>query len=218
MSYIGDYAEDYATLNIKFATVKSTGAPTVLSGTPVVKVYKGSATGTESTAGITLAVDFDSVVGLNNVLIDLSSDAFYATGQDYHVVITTGTVDSVSVVGYVVAEFSIENRFMRGTNSVVLSGPTKAEMDTAHALLATPAQVNTEVLDVLVTDTFAEPSSVPSATSSIKDKLNWLFSLARNKGTQTASTKTLRNDADSADIAASTVSDDGTTFTRGEWS
>ena len=39
----------------------------------------------------------------------------------------------------------VDTATMRGTDSVVLSGPTKAEMDTAHALLATPAQVNTEV-------------------------------------------------------------------------
>ena len=118
MTYLGDYAEDYATLNFKFTTRQfSTGAPFTLANTPVVKVYTGSADGTESTAGITLAVDFDGVTGLNNVLIDLSADAFYATGADYMVVITTGTVDSVSVVGEVVAHFSIENRFMRGTDS-----------------------------------------------------------------------------------------------------
>jgi len=109
MSYIGDFAEDYATLNTKFTTVAGTGASTVLAGTPVISVYKANGT-TQSTAGITLSVDFDSVVGLNNVLIDLSADAFYATGNDYQIVITTGTVDSVSVVGYVIGEFSIENR------------------------------------------------------------------------------------------------------------
>ena len=40
------------------------------------------------------------------------------------------------------------NTDMRGTNSVVLSGPTKAEMDTAHALLSTPAQVATALTDI----------------------------------------------------------------------
>ncbi len=53
--------------------------------------------------------------------IDLSADAFYAVGEDYQVVITTGTVDGTSVVGYVVAEFSIENRFERGTDSALLA-------------------------------------------------------------------------------------------------
>lgn len=84
--------------------------------------------------------------------------------------------------------------------------------------LATPSEVNAEVLDVLTTDTFAEAGSVPAATSSLKDKINWLFALARNKITQTSSTQTLRNDADDGSVGTSTVSDDGTTFTRGEWS
>lgn len=79
------------------------------------------------------------------------------------------------------------------------------------------ADVNAQVLDVLVTDTFAEPAAVPAATSSLKDKLGWLFVLARNKRTQTATTQTLRNDADNASIATSTTADDGTTFSATEW-
>lgn len=115
MTYIGDYAEDYATLNYGFTTINpATGAPFVLAGSPVISVYKGSATGTEKTSAesyITLSVDFDSVVGLNNVLIDLSGNSFFETGEDYKVIITTGTVNSVSVVGIVLFTFSIENRF-----------------------------------------------------------------------------------------------------------
>ena len=111
--YIGDYKEDYATLNHKFTTRALTGIPTQLAGSPVVSVYKGSATDSEKTSAesyITLAVDFDGITGLNNVLIDLSGDAFFAVGEDYSIVITTGTVDGVSVVGETVATFSIENR------------------------------------------------------------------------------------------------------------
>jgi len=110
MKYLGDYAEDYATLNFKFSTHKADGTPIALAGSPAVSVYKANGT-TQSTAGITLSVDFDSITGLNNVLIDLSADAFYAVANDYQVVITTGTVNSVSVVGTVLAHFSIENRF-----------------------------------------------------------------------------------------------------------
>lgn len=109
--YLGNYAEDYATLNFKFTTRAATGVPTSLVG-GVVKVYKANETDTEINTGVTLTADFDTVTGLNNVLIDLSAAAFYATGQDYAIVITVGTVGGVSVVGEVVACFSIENRFI----------------------------------------------------------------------------------------------------------
>ena len=82
----------------------------------------------------------------------------------------------------------------------------------------TAADVNAEMLDVLNVDTFAELGAVPSATSTIIEKLTWMFMLARNDGLNTNALKTLRNDADSADVATSTVADDGTTFTRGKWS
>jgi len=80
------------------------------------------------------------------------------------------------------------------------------------------AEVNAQLLDVLNTDTFAELSGVPAATSTLVDKLNWLFMLARNKVTQTATTQLVRNDADSATVGTSTHSDDATTYTRGEFS
>ena len=79
------------------------------------------------------------------------------------------------------------------------------------------ASINAEVVDALVTDTYVEPAAVPAATASLKDKIGWMFALARNKITQTSSTTTLRNDADGADIATAATSDNGTTYTRGEW-
>lgn len=79
------------------------------------------------------------------------------------------------------------------------------------------ADVNAEVLDVLNTDTFAEPGAVPAATASLAAKIGWLFALSRNEINQTATTQTLRNDADSGNIATSAQSDDGTTYIRGEW-
>ena len=105
---LGDYVED-SELDHKFPTQAADGTPTTFSGSPVVSCYKANGT-TQSTAGITLTVDFDSVTGLNHINVDLSADAFYATGEDYQLVITTGTVDGTSVVGQVVGTFSIENR------------------------------------------------------------------------------------------------------------
>lgn len=78
------------------------------------------------------------------------------------------------------------------------------------------AQVNAEVLDVLATDTAAELGAVPAANASLKAKITFLAMLARNKITQTATTKTVFADDGSTQVAAATVSDDGTTYTRGE--
>lgn len=164
MQYLGDYAEDYATLNFKFSTHKADGTPIALAGTPAVSVYKGNGT-TQSTAGITLSVDFDGVTGLNNVLIDLSADAFYAPGNDYSVVITTGTVNSVSVVGTVLAHFSIENRYELQTGDVY---PVVAKETT----LATVAgYLDTEIADIKAkTDLIpASPAAVGSAMTLTSD-------------------------------------------------
>ena len=96
-----------STVYIKFTTRTTTGAPTTLAGTPAISVYKNAST-TESTAGVTLTVDFDARTGLNHVSIDTSADGtFYANGNSFQVVITTGTVGGVSVVGEVVGNFDL---------------------------------------------------------------------------------------------------------------
>jgi len=102
---------DYAlgsTIDFKFTSRRfSTGAPHTLAGTPSVAIYADNST-TEITAGVTLSVDFDSRTGLNNVRVVATSGNGFAAGSNYQIVITAGTVDSVSVVGEVVGEFSIE--------------------------------------------------------------------------------------------------------------
>jgi hypothetical protein len=108
MSYVGDFRLG-KTFDTKFCTVTTTGAPTTLAGTPVISAYLDNNT-TQLTAGITLSVDFDGVTGLNNVRVVATGGNGYATATNYQLVITTGTVGGTSVVGYVVAEFSIEAR------------------------------------------------------------------------------------------------------------
>ena len=62
-----------------------------------------------------------------------------------------------------------------------------------------------------------EPAGVPAVTASMVDALSWMLVLSRNKITQTATLQTLLADNTAATIAASTISDDGTTFIRGEF-
>lgn len=105
-----------------------------------------------------------------------------------------------------------------GVRSAV--GLASANLDTQ--LSAIDDFLDTEIAAIkAVTDQFtaaqSEPVAVPAANASPLAKIAWLAVLARNKVTQDATTQTLRNDADSGDIATATVSDNGTTFTRGEW-
>lgn len=104
MSYMGTFSAG-DTIDFAFTTRQSTGAPTTLAGSPVISIYKSNST-TQSTTGVTLTVDFDAVTGLNHVNITTGSDGtFYANGTQFDAVITTGTVNSVSVVGEVVGRF-----------------------------------------------------------------------------------------------------------------
>lgn len=162
MSWLGNFAAG-VTLNTKFTTVDTTGAPTVLSGA-TISVYKSNST-TQSTAGVTFTGGFDSVTGLNNVNIDLSSDGtFYAAGGDFQIVITAGTVGGTSVAGYVVAEFSIQNRYT-GANVISMAANTL----TASALatdavteiqtgLATPTNITAGVITTVTNLTNAPGS------------------------------------------------------------
>jgi len=108
MSYHGDIRLG-ETIDIKFTTRQISGAPFTLAGSPVISAYVGNGT-TEITAGITLTVDFDARTGLNNVRVVATSGNGFATATNVSLVITTGTVNSVSVVGEEIGSFSIENR------------------------------------------------------------------------------------------------------------
>lgn len=142
MRYHGDILEDEI-LCFEFNTRDTDFAPITLAGTPSLAVYKDDGT-TQSTAGLTLSVDHDSITGKHMVKVDTSADAFYVTGADYSVVIAAGTVDTISVVGSVVGSFSIENRNTKAAvvsiaNNAITAASLNADASTeiATTLLAT---------------------------------------------------------------------------------
>jgi len=80
-----------------------------------------------------------------------------------------------------------------------------------------PTEVNAEVVDVLFTDTDAEPvKGPPGATISIADKIGFLYKAWRNRSTQTATLYNVYNDDATTIDHDATVSDDATTADRGE--
>ncbi len=142
MSYYGDIAAG-AALDFKFSTANLTGLPVTLAGTPSLACYKNNST-TESTAGLTLSVDFDSKTGLHNVHVDTSADGtFYAAGSNFQIVIAAGTVNAISAIGYVVGEFSIINRPVQELASGVLTATAIAADAITAAKVA--SDVGTEI-------------------------------------------------------------------------
>ena len=79
------------------------------------------------------------------------------------------------------------------------------------------ADVNAEVVDALATDTYAEPGqAAPAATASLAAKIGYVFKAWRNRVTQTATQYSLYGDDAATVHQKATVSDDATTFDKGE--
>jgi len=108
-SYVGEYAVGETAVCGFFNTYQpSTGASFTLAS-EAVDVYKGSsATQDADDSGLTIDDDFDGVTGFHLVCVDTSADGtFYSAGDNFTVVLTAGTVDSVSVAGTAVLSFSL---------------------------------------------------------------------------------------------------------------
>src|SRR3990167_229826 len=147
------------TIDIKYTTRSfTTGAPTTLAGTPAISAYPGNSV-TQLTAGITLTVDFDGVTGLHNVRVVATAANGYAAATDYALVITTGTVGGVSVVGEVVGEFTTSRSaaavdLANGTDGLgaIKTDTAAILVDTGTTLDAALAVVDANV-DAILVDT-----------------------------------------------------------------
>lgn len=119
-----------------------------------------------------------------------------------------------------------ENRTEMDTNSTkltdIVADTNELQTDDVPGLIAalndlTAAEVNAEVVDALNTDTYAEPGQgAPPATTTLVQKIGYLYKLARNKLEQTSSQLSVYDDAGTTVDQKATVSDVGGTFTRGE--
>lgn len=117
----------------------------------------------------------------------------------------TGAVGSVSTGGVTAATFAA---------GAIDAGAIATD---AFGALELAAGAATEIADAVWATAMVEPTAPPAVTGTLKAAIAWLLARDRNKLTQTATTTTLRNDADTVTVATSTVSDDGTTFVRSEW-
>ena len=123
---------------------------------------------------------------------------------------------------------AIPTTAMRGTDSAALAATALTDatwtdakaafLDASIAALEniSAADVNTQVSDVIKTDTISEMAQgAPAATPTLEDAIMYLYMYFRNEVTQTATVLSLKNDGGTV-ITKATVSDDTTIFTKGE--
>ena len=93
----------------------------------------------------------------------------------------------------------------------------KDNVNATIASRATPAQVNTEVDDVLRVDTQTLPGqTAPPLSPTLVQAITWLYKALRNRKAQTATLWSLMADDETTVDAKATVSDDGTTAIKQE--
>lgn len=191
-----------------------------------------------TTAGRTLDVSAGGEAGVDWANIGSPTTAQSLSGTniktDQVVASVSGAVASVTAgvtvttnndkTGYGLSAAAVQAIWDALTAALTTAGSIgKLLVDNINATIGsrstvTTAQVNAEVLDVLNVDTFAEPAAVPAATTTLQAMLHWIYTLARNERRTTATSDLVRNDANGATIGTATLSDDNTTFTRGEYS
>lgn len=104
--YLGDF-QGNSTIRFLWSTRDSNGASVTRTVDGTVSVYKDNGL-TQTTTGVTDTEDFDGLTGIHACTI-ATTDAFYASGSDFSVVLSEATIGGQSV-NEVLAHFSIENR------------------------------------------------------------------------------------------------------------
>lgn len=162
----------------------------------------------DSTSAGNMKDDYTPAVGYNKDGTRLIANAAITSAT-----FAAAAIDSTAIAANAIGSSQIATDAI-GSAELAASAITEIQ-----AGLATTADIPTAaaIRDAVWAKTMSELAAVPGVSDSVIAALEWLFLLSRNKITQTSTTTTLRNDADNATISTSTVSDDGTTATRGEF-
>lgn len=249
MNYVGDFVDD-ATVYIPFNTFDSNDPSASVTITNLasgdVEVWKNGVVQTTPGAGVTLTLNIGANNGSHLIAVDTSNttdSGWFATGNDYQVRINGTTVDSATINAWV-GSFSIQNRFMRGTDSANTTVPDAAgtaavpgdQMNLVadaitsakiadNAIAAEHLATDAITADALAADAITEiwakamtdlAQGAPSATASVLTAINYLYESWRNKTLTTATLITIFKDDGTTELVRSTISDDATTFTKGE--
>jgi hypothetical protein len=149
-------------------------------------------------------------VGTGTGEINLSSGSVPAT-------LGTGVITSASFASGALTSTAVASGFLTSSAFATDSITSGALATSAVTEIATA--LNAEVVDCLNVDTYTEPAQgTPGVNVTLQYKIGFLYKLARNKITQTSSEFAVYADDTTTKDHEAVVSDDGTTFSRGELS
>lgn len=210
---------EFAALLGALDTAANTGDPAAdVTAMGYIKQLINILIGTDGIAAFPAKAAPANAVSIAEAIRGLYEDRTLAAA-DYTIVADLGTVqsgDSYAIVngdhGLVSIQDDVDEILTdTGTtlDTLIKDIPTNAEAESI---------VNAQVLDVLNTDTFAEPGDeVPTSTTTLVDKIGYLYKFLRNKIETTSTRIHVYNDAGDNKDHSSIISDNGSTFTRGEF-
>ena len=148
-----------------------------------------------------------------DALYKASATGFNAAGQVALLTATQTQIDDILTDTGTTLDGLIDGLVTSIASILEDTGTTlNTKLDTIDNFLDTEiAAITTEVVT-----TRGEPAQgTPGATASLGTKVDWLYKMAINKATQTSTQYSLYNSAGAVVDTKSTISDDGSKFTRG---
>ena len=214
-------------------TSEEVGVESVIKKYLLDKVAGATASGTPPTLGsfLDLIMDksagqtFDQTTDSLEAITDGGSSgpsaatiaaAVWNEAMAGHVTAGTAGVDLKAIVAALPGSGTISN-FDPTSQTVNLgASQTGVTIGTVNVLGASAlASILTQIRTTLSTDTMSELSGVPSATPTIQQALMLSYMSLRNEHTATSSQEKIKNNAGTP-IATATLSDDGSTFSKGQ--
>lgn len=153
---------------------------------------------------------------------DIITAAVVATGAIDAATFAAGAIDATAIASDAITAAKIANGAIDAATfaaGAIDATAIAADAIDASALAADAlAEIKTQVVAALNTDTYAEPGQeAPGTTVTLVAKIGYLYKFLRNRVTVSSTTISVYNDDATTVAQKSTHSDDGSTYDRGEF-
>jgi len=199
---IGDvHATDLPAVMSMLTDIHGTDLPAVKADTADIHTDVGTAIADIAATHVHAAGGESDIAAVHLHVADILADTNELQVDDYPTSIAAVKADTAAIL--------VDTAVIGALGAGLTAIPWNAAWD---------AEVQSEVVDALNVDTYAEPGQeTPAATNTLVKKIGYIFKFLRNKLTATATQISVYNDDGTTVGQKSTISDDATTFTRGEF-